>query len=496
MGQKKKGGKSSKGGKGTGGVVDGVPMADMSREQLEKFTLRIKDELEREREERNFFQLERDKLRTFWEITRQQQDESKAEIRNKERELEEADEKHEAEIKAFNEKIKHLVYEHQCKLTEIKAENMVALKIAQEEYHKQEAILIQEKEELKKQIVEEQLSHEEELRTVLQKHGEELFGIRDEFMKKIEEMSIKAEKRLQKIKNYYETKNKMEITQIVENKNDVIHTLEGNHVKDLVEMKTYYKKITDNNLELISDMKEELVGLKSENGKMKNLIAKLKMENNTLVKPLEDAKERTRLLEKQLEDYKKNKSSLFEMHRRFSSLQKNFDEITTKKDVSEMEIEKLEFEKDEIKAHYSTFILNIQKKNALRVNVLEKKISVLESELERKEIQVAQLIHKTNVDPKTIIHAANKLQQAMIKREKRMEKLQIELGKLAKLHDEMIDDFLAKAKEFKIPPELLRYDYYQPVLRKIISEHMMDKMFKFSFQETIEDKDDEAQEEL
>lgn len=62
-------------------MVDGVPMADMSREQLEKFTLRIKDELEREREERNFFQLERDKLRTFWEITRQQQDESKAEIR-------------------------------------------------------------------------------------------------------------------------------------------------------------------------------------------------------------------------------------------------------------------------------------------------------------------------------------------------------------------------------------------------------------------------------
>lgn len=45
---------------------------------------------------------------------------------------------------------------------------MVALKIAQEEYHKQEATLIQEKEELKKQIVEEKLSHEEELRTILQ----------------------------------------------------------------------------------------------------------------------------------------------------------------------------------------------------------------------------------------------------------------------------------------------------------------------------------------
>lgn len=44
----------------------------MSREQLEKFAHNLRAEMEREREERNFFQLERDKLRTFWEITRNQ----------------------------------------------------------------------------------------------------------------------------------------------------------------------------------------------------------------------------------------------------------------------------------------------------------------------------------------------------------------------------------------------------------------------------------------
>lgn len=44
----------------------------MSREQLEKFAQSLTSEMEREREERNFFQLERDKLRTFWEIARKQ----------------------------------------------------------------------------------------------------------------------------------------------------------------------------------------------------------------------------------------------------------------------------------------------------------------------------------------------------------------------------------------------------------------------------------------
>lgn len=76
--------KKSKGGKGgrmSAGIVDGVSMAEMSREQLEGFTARMKKELEREREERNFFQLERDKVLTYWEITRHELEENRATLR-------------------------------------------------------------------------------------------------------------------------------------------------------------------------------------------------------------------------------------------------------------------------------------------------------------------------------------------------------------------------------------------------------------------------------
>lgn len=73
--------KGPKKGKGKGGPVDGVDTTSMSREQLEAFSLRLREELDREREERNFFQLERDKLRTFWEITRQQLEENRAQLR-------------------------------------------------------------------------------------------------------------------------------------------------------------------------------------------------------------------------------------------------------------------------------------------------------------------------------------------------------------------------------------------------------------------------------
>lgn len=61
--------------------MDGVDTSKMNREQLEIYSHKILEEMEREREERNFFQLERDKLRTFWEITRHQLEEARAATR-------------------------------------------------------------------------------------------------------------------------------------------------------------------------------------------------------------------------------------------------------------------------------------------------------------------------------------------------------------------------------------------------------------------------------
>lgn len=121
----------------------------MTREQLEVFALKIKEENDREREERNFFQMERDKLRTFWEITRNELEEAKAKLRNKDRQMEEAAEKNELELKFYKQKVKHLQYEQQTLLTEAKAEAMVSLKMAQDAHIEQEKELLRDKRELK-----------------------------------------------------------------------------------------------------------------------------------------------------------------------------------------------------------------------------------------------------------------------------------------------------------------------------------------------------------
>uniref|UniRef100_A0A8C4WEE2 Growth arrest specific 8 n=1 Tax=Gopherus evgoodei TaxID=1825980 RepID=A0A8C4WEE2_9SAUR len=159
MAPKKKSGKKAKGSKAAV-VVDAVPPEDMSKDQLEEHIVRLREELDREREERNYFQLERDKIHTFWEITRRQLDEKKAELRNKDREMEEAEERHQVEIKVYKQKVKHLLYEHQNNITELKAEGTVSMKLAQKEHRTQETELRKDMRTLKVELKEQELANE------------------------------------------------------------------------------------------------------------------------------------------------------------------------------------------------------------------------------------------------------------------------------------------------------------------------------------------------
>ena len=162
MPPKKKGGKKKKSAKAkTPTVIDGISTEEMSKEQLEEHIVRLREELDREREERNYFQLERDKVNTFWEITKRQLEEKKADLRNKDREMEDAEERHQIEIKVYKQKVKHLLYEHQNNISELKAQNTVSLKMTQDENRAEESTLRKDKRSLKVELKEQELAHED-----------------------------------------------------------------------------------------------------------------------------------------------------------------------------------------------------------------------------------------------------------------------------------------------------------------------------------------------
>ena len=66
---------------------------------MEEHIVSLREELDREREERNYFQLERDTIQNFSENTKRELQEMKAEMNNLEKDIEEDERCHQVEIK-------------------------------------------------------------------------------------------------------------------------------------------------------------------------------------------------------------------------------------------------------------------------------------------------------------------------------------------------------------------------------------------------------------
>lgn len=249
----------------------------MTREQLEAFALKLRNELEREREERNFFQIERDKLRTFWEITRKQYDDQKAIIRNKEREVEVAQEMADLDTKNVMQQMKHLQYENQTKIGEMRAEMMTQLKLAQEDHAIQERELFNDKRELKKLCREKDELNELSIQQIKMKHSEVLSKAREKFQCESKEMASLHQQRLQEYMENSEIRHRMEMSEVEERKNNQIRQLIDAHEKAFGEMKSYYNDITVNNLLLISSIKEQMEEMRRQSERNEKEIADVKV---------------------------------------------------------------------------------------------------------------------------------------------------------------------------------------------------------------------------
>lgn len=64
-------------------------------------------------------------MTTFWDVSKKQLEECRAEARVKDRELEESEERHQTEVKVYKQKVKYLLFEQEHNLADLKAENMV-----------------------------------------------------------------------------------------------------------------------------------------------------------------------------------------------------------------------------------------------------------------------------------------------------------------------------------------------------------------------------------
>lgn len=101
-------------------------------------------------------------------------EDAKLEILAKEREVEMAQEQAELDVKHIAQQMKHLQYENQNRIGEIRAENMTQLKLAQEDHGLQELELLNDKRELRRLLREKDEMTELQIQQLKMKQSEEL----------------------------------------------------------------------------------------------------------------------------------------------------------------------------------------------------------------------------------------------------------------------------------------------------------------------------------
>ena len=95
-------------------------------------------QIEREAKDFNEFQQQREKLNYFWIVEKKDLEDKKSMLRNKERELQDLEEKHQVEIKIYKQRLKHLLHEFQNEITLKKTGAEMTLKLKQDDHRGQQ----------------------------------------------------------------------------------------------------------------------------------------------------------------------------------------------------------------------------------------------------------------------------------------------------------------------------------------------------------------------
>ncbi|KAJ3276767.1 Dynein regulatory complex subunit 4 [Terramyces sp. JEL0728] len=418
---------------------------------------KLQEELAIERQERNYFQLERDRINNFWEITKNELQTTNAQLLNKDRELEEMEEKHQVEIKVYKQKVKHLLYEYQNNVAHLQADSERALQLDREQSLAKETQLKKDKRSLKLELKEFELSHEDIIKNLKQRNDQEITLMRGDFERQAKELHSKYDKKLRVIREELELKRKNEIHEIEERKNGQINALMKNHDKAFTEIKNYYNDITLNNLALINSLKEQVEEMKKKEERNEKQMADITAENKRLSEPLQVALAEGDSLKRELAHYEKDKLSLQNSKARLKVLEEKYKQSTWEHEVLEQRFAQVQKERDELYEQFVDRIISVQQKTGFKNLILEKKVENLKENLEKRELQVNEILKATNLDPVALANLTRRLEEVLNAKNEQIKELQYDLSKVTKAHNDMIRVYEAKLTEFGIPVEELGF---------------------------------------
>ena len=363
---------------------------------------------------------------------------------------------HRVEVRVYQQKVKHLEYEHRNSIKTVIQEGAGLLETEQSGYEDKERELLRMKEQLKFERMEMELVNSSKVAEVRQQHEKQLIKLRQQFQDGLEELQSRCESRLQQLEKDLELRRRVEVHEVEERKNQHINDLVRNHKKAFGQMKAYYNDITGGNLKLIKSLQKQVLELKDRSISNKKLLLEYVQENQKLSEPLSKVSAEIAELQTHLKERSKDQMALRNANFRLSEIKKT--SVSAKQRLSSLEDEYKEVQRER-DLLYSSFEENIQRvrqQAEFHNQALEQRLMAAEGSVEKAANQVEEVIRAANLDSSEVTRMMGSLNQMLAAKDEVLRETKFNVVKLQKSFNDSLETLCAKLRELGIPDEAVR----------------------------------------
>ncbi|KAM8841768.1 dynein regulatory complex subunit 4-like [Synchiropus picturatus] len=383
---------------------DALTTDEMSKDQMEQHIVRLREELEREREERNYFQLERNKIQDFWEICKRDLEETKAELRSRRREKEEEEERHRVEISIYKQKLKQVLSEQQhAAVSAMKIDSLVSSSLVLNHHTESEQNLHRRTHVQQSEVRQKQLHNQNHLNELQQKHQVELMDLMNHYDQRHREMEEKYHRKVMLMSEEEHKRRKASVSEYEEQMKKRLEILTEEHSRAFRSAEEYYssvqkKLLTDQQTLKVRghnasvsvvqqrlSLQGELAEVKKQRLRLSRELAVVQEENRRLHESLLDAERKLPELTKQLEEHEHAKAQRKLSDARVQALEEQLRDVTVEHQFLLQAFHKVEQERDELLKKQQALILDVQQRSGVKDLLLERKLAALTEALEKNQ---------------------------------------------------------------------------------------------------------------
>jgi len=423
---------------------------------LQQECMKYKRWCENEEKRYNMFLQEREKINYFWIVEKKALSEAQADLRNKDREMQDQDERHQIELKMFQQRLKHLRYHQLDEIAEQKRELEISKEM--EETSHQFTLQDQRKDirSLKVELKEAEISQEDFIRMLKLEQDKKIFELRQEFDRRARDLQAKYALKMKTLRDDMEKQRKQQIQRIEESKNAHISRCMKKNMKDFQDIKIYYADITSSNLELIKRLKEDHAEIKKRETSDAKHMFDLQQKNKQLSEPLRKAHADVDRLQEELRLYQIDKKKLAEVKDKIREQEAILQRLEFQQEVSVQQCDIVQKERDEYYRKFQSTIYEVQQKSGLKNLLLEKKLDTVEEALEVTDAQVSELLLSSNVETGGA-GISQKLDEIIEYKNDVITELHEDVQRIKSAHNQMIKTYESKLAVYGFPIEELGF---------------------------------------